>query len=94
MLPCHLHWRSGSRLGKNSVPIDLESTSQEVAVGIISDLFAAVLGGSFILNHGKPDEAFNNFTTCLLTVVVLLLWGLYRIVSCACDAIWARFSRR
>jgi len=55
---------------------------------------AVVLGGSFIINRGKPDADFNNFLTCLTVCIVLFLWGLYRIVSRVLDALWARFSKR
>lgn len=42
---------------------------------------AVVFAASSIWNHGKADADDNNFLTIVSTVLVLLLWGLYRLCA-------------
>jgi len=67
------------------------STKEHIV--FISAAVAVVLAGSFIINHGKPDEAFNDFVTCCSVLLALLLLGLYRLFSRAVDAVWERFRK-
>ena len=46
-----------------------------VGIGVI-----VVMVSSSILNQGKPDAASNNFLTMIYTMLVLLMWGLYRLI--------------
>jgi len=68
--------------------------SNKQHVGVVCDAVAIVLAGSFIVNHGKRDEAFNDFVTCCCVFLALLLWGLYRLFSRVLDTVWARLSKR
>ena len=60
-----------------------------IATGVV-----LVIVVTFASNHHKPDEFANDAATCFALVVVLLLWGLARLMSRLVDALHARFSKR
>lgn len=60
----------------------------------IASVLALILVGIFFANRHKPDEATADVMACLGVVCVLLLWGLYRIMSRFLDALHARLSGR
>jgi hypothetical protein len=69
----------------------LPTTKKRIAV---TTGITLVLGATFIANRHKPDELANDALTCFAVVVVLVFFGLYRIMSRFLDALHARFSKR
>jgi multisubunit Na+/H+ antiporter MnhC subunit len=57
--------------------VRLSKLRKTIVVGIA---VAAVMISSSILNHGKPDATWSSFLTMVCTIVVLLMWGLYRLL--------------
>src|ERR1051325_10712440 len=55
---------------------------------------AIVLLTSFVWNHGRPNEGLNNFAIVGCTVIALLLWALYGLLSRFLDAVWTHFANR
>jgi glycopeptide antibiotics resistance protein len=47
----------------------------------------------FASNRHRPDEDFHDVMACLGVLGLMLLWGLYRIVSRFVDALYVRFSK-
>jgi hypothetical protein len=79
--------RDRSALNWNRLPRSRKRIA--IAIGI-----PLVLVATFVANRHKPDELANDVLTCFAVFVVLLFWGLYRVISRFLDALHARLSKR
>lgn len=68
--------------------------SKSARITLVVAAVCAWLIGIYIVNSHTTDEAANDVIAYLGVAAVLLLVGLYRVLSRLLDGIWARFSNR
>jgi hypothetical protein len=61
---------------------------------VIAAAIPLVLVATFVADRHKPSEFANDTLTCFTILLILLLWGLYRLFSRFLDALHTRFSRK